>query len=966
MGYQWIEMSNHGFGMNVYWDAPYGSTSAYVYWELDYNDYDRTFQLYRRGEGTRYNSGSNVPFDEYCIYVYKNGSYATQSEWFTIEAEAPPDHFFWYFAGTYGSDPNPNYQIWSHGSTATLMGKMPNVAGTTYTVSYNANGGSSTPNSVSSTQTHTHTYWNDDYGTNYSPGAKIYNVTEGNSFRGVWSSSRTSVTLANAISRANGSATRTVTFNANGGNCNTTSLNSTATVTYSFAGWKANNAGTALSAGSSYTPTSNVTMYASWTSNTGTYGAITLPTATRTGYDFKGWSTSSSATSGSTGSYTPTGNVTLYAVWAKKSYTITYNNNGKGATPSSQTKTHGTNLTLQSFIADQTAAGYSVTFNENGGDTRPNALTSTLTYKQAYWNTASNGSGTNYASKGTYSANESATLYSIWNTNYGAVTLPAAITKANTSETGYKVTFNANGGSCSTTELTSSKTRKYAFSKWAAGSTSGTQYSAGASYSPTGATTMYAIWTETTTNGSITLPTPTRTGYTFKGWATSSSATSGTAAGQSYTPTAATTLYATWQINTWTVQYNANGYGTAPSSQTKTYGTALTLRNFIADQSGAGYTVSFNSNNGTTTPGNLSSTITRKQTYWNTNSNGTGTNYGSGGSYTANEGATLYAIWSTTNGSVTLPSAIARNNTTENGYKVTFNANGGSCNTASLTAVNTRSYTFNKWAAGSTSGTKYNAGASFTPTANTTMYATWTESVTNGTIELPVAAKSGYTFIGWGTSSSATTGTTGEYTPTRNITLYAVYSANGYAVTYDSNRHGTAPANQVKTHGVALTLQPFIADHTETGYTVSLDANGGSVSAASLTSEISYKQTSWNTRANGSGTSYASRGNYTKNSEVTLYAIWEITKQAVTLPTPVRNGYTFVGWGTRASSSSGATGEYTPSKNITLYAIWQQSNSRIHYNNNGVDVLCDVYYNNNGTAVLCNVYYNNNGVEVKI
>jgi uncharacterized repeat protein (TIGR02543 family) len=391
------------------------------------------------------------------------------------------------------------------------------------------------------------------------------------------------VTLANAISRANGSATRTVTFNANGGNCSTTSLNSTATITYSFAGWKANNAGTALSAGSSYTPTSNVTMYASWTSNTGTYGAITLPTATRTGYDFKGWSTSSSATSGSTGSYTPTGNVTLYAVWAKKSYTITYNNNGKGTTPSSQTKTHGTNLTLQSFIADQTAAGYSVTFNENGGDTRPKALTSTLTYKQTYWNTASNGSGTNYASKGTYSANESATLYAIWNTNYGAVTLPAAITKANTSETGYKVTFNANGGSCSTTELTSSKTRKYAFSKWAAGSTSGTQYNAGASYSPTSATTMYAVWTETVTNGSITLPTPTRTGYTFKGWATSSSATSGTAAGQSYTPTAATTLYATWQVNTWTVQYNANGYGTAPSSQTKTYGTTLTLRNFIAD-----------------------------------------------------------------------------------------------------------------------------------------------------------------------------------------------------------------------------------------------------------------------------------------------------------------------------------------------------------------------------------------------
>ena len=31
-----------------------------------------------------------------------------------------------------------------------------------------------------------------------------------------------------------------------------------------------------------------------------------------------GWATSSTATSGTTGSYTPTGNVTLYATWGAK------------------------------------------------------------------------------------------------------------------------------------------------------------------------------------------------------------------------------------------------------------------------------------------------------------------------------------------------------------------------------------------------------------------------------------------------------------------------------------------------------------------------------------------------------------------------------------------------------------------------------------------------------------------------
>lgn len=55
------------------------------------------------------------------------------------------------------------------------------------------------------------------------------------------------------------------------------------------------------------------------------------------------------------------------------------------------------------------------------------------------------------------------------------------------------------------------------------------------------------------------------------------------------------------------------------------------------------------------------------------------------------------------------------------------------------------------------------------------MYATWTESVINGTIELPVAAKSGYTFIGWGTRASSSSGVTGEYTPSSNVTLYAIW-----------------------------------------------------------------------------------------------------------------------------------------------------------------------------------------------
>ncbi len=50
---------------------------------------------------------------------------------------------------------------------------------------------------------------------------------------------------------------------------------------------------------------------------------------------------------------------------------------------------------------------------------------------------------------------------------------------------------------------------------------------------------------------SLTFPTtePTRTGYTFKGWSTSSTASSGTAAGGSVSITGDTTFYATWKVN---------------------------------------------------------------------------------------------------------------------------------------------------------------------------------------------------------------------------------------------------------------------------------------------------------------------------------------------------------------------------------------------------------------------------------
>ena len=115
---------------------------------------------------------------------------------------------------------------------------------------------------------------------------------------------------------------------------------------------------------------------------------------------------------------------------------------------------------------------------------------------------------------------------------------------------------------------------------------------------------------------------PTRTGYSFQGWGTTSSDTSvNYAAGASYTSNSSITLYAIWKANTYAVIYNANGGSGAPSNQTKTYGQNLTL----------------------------SSTIPVLENYnflgWGTSSSSTTVAYSPGDTYLSNSAITLYAIW---------------------------------------------------------------------------------------------------------------------------------------------------------------------------------------------------------------------------------------------------------------------------------------------------------------------------------
>lgn len=150
--------------------------------------------------------------------------------------------------------------------------------------------------------------------------------------------------------------------------------------------------------------------------------------------------------------------------------------------------------------------------------------------------------------------------------------------------TSYKITFNANGGS--------------------------------------GAPSAQTKWKDQALTLSSTKPT--KTGHSFLGWSTSSSATSATYSAGGTIPketNSALTLYAVWKANTYTVSYNANGGSGAPGNQTKTYGKTLTL----------------------------SSTKPTRMNYnfkgWGTSASATTVAYAAGANYTANSAVTLYAIW---------------------------------------------------------------------------------------------------------------------------------------------------------------------------------------------------------------------------------------------------------------------------------------------------------------------------------
>ncbi|QMV43551.1 InlB B-repeat-containing protein [Cohnella cholangitidis] len=502
---------------------------------------------------------------------------------------------------------------------------------------------------------------------------------------------------------------------------------------YTFAGWYTD--GGLLTPFSFETPmgAATMTLYAKWTTNSypvsyngnGQTGGTVPPAGShayntsvtvqgnagglfKTGYTFAGWNTAAD------GSGTPyveaqtftigAGGVVLYAIWTVNSYTVSYDSNASdgGSAPSGMSGNYNTSITLPGNVGNLEKIGH--TF--------------------AGWNTAADGTGTNYAAGASYSIGASdEILYAAWSVNSYTVSYDGNGSSGGSSPADASHNYNtgvtvAGSGSLFKTG--------YTFAGWnTAADGTGTGYVEHDAFTIGAANvSLYAVWTinsytvsfdadggtpvsdQTVIYGNtVSKPVdPEKTGHTFDGWYTDEDLLTpydfAAAIGDSDF-----TLYAKWNINSYTVAYDGNGSteGTAPTSVSYDYNVNVAVSD-IGNLVKAGHTFAG----------------------WNTAADGSGTGYDAGDTLTiGTAGVTLFAQWTVNSYSVAYDGSGATSGNVPAGSSYDYNANVTVPNNSGN--LEKTGYTFAGWnTAVDGSGTVYRPGETFAMGAGpVTLFAQW-------------------------------------------------------------------------------------------------------------------------------------------------------------------------------------------------------------------------------------------------
>ena len=484
-----------------------------------------------------------------------------------------------------------------------------------------------------------------------------------------------------------------------------------------------------------------------------------------------------------------------------------------------------------------------------------------------------------------------------------------------------------------------------------------------------------------------TLPVPTKTGYAFSGWFTASEG--GSQVSSSTTVTKDVTYYAHWTASKVTVTFNKNG-GSGTDNQTQTFTYGVSNQSFSnKNLSRTGYTISgwSETSNATTAQYSTLSSVADSwiagkcgtnatcsvtlYAVWKANTftvayNGNGNTGGSTASHTCTYNQNCYlsgngftktgytfAGWKKSNSGSTLAA----------GANITNAATSGTVTYYAQWTANT--YTVSYSGNGSTGGSVTN---------NTCTYNS------NCSIKGNSYTRNGYTFAGWSTNSNNTddkygwTGWSGKWTyvngqygiANNKLQLYARWTANTFTVAYNGNgATGGSTTSHICTYGSGCSLKTngftrpgyYFTGWKKSNSGSTLRAGSSIANAATSGTVTYYAQWAANTytvsfNANGGSVSPASKS-VTYNS---TYG---------SLPTPSRSGYIFIGWYTQSTFDSNyyantygdlknafgydyqsllnhwvnyginegryssayninANSKYTSTSNITLYAQWKR------------------------------------------